>query len=246
MHQVKLVPFVRTIGTSVTPSSAHRSYVRRTRVTLYIHCACVKLPPPLTFFLVYSPPLGAVGEHMGEKEQVHADSSNYERPEPRTSRSRRRFKASNMSFIEMVEMVDILKRADYDGKHGPYRNPNVRKAKIMAKVVKSLHRNFGVRQSKDQLRKQWSDLKLREHDQYRKIKRVLQKIEKRLGTSEDTRDPPPPKGKEIPTPQPEDVEEGEVYEVGEIVTTTGDVDVVEEESHFKCTHPHRGDHGVQS
>ncbi|PIO24289.1 hypothetical protein AB205_0189090 [Aquarana catesbeiana] len=37
---------------------------------------------------------------------------------------------------------------------------------------------------------------------------------------------------EIPKPQPEDVEEGEVYEVGEIVTTTGDVDVVEEESHF--------------
>ncbi|PIO24410.1 hypothetical protein AB205_0194430 [Aquarana catesbeiana] len=37
---------------------------------------------------------------------------------------------------------------------------------------------------------------------------------------------------EIPTPQPEDVEEGEVYEVGKIVTTTGDVDVVEEETHF--------------
>ncbi|PIO12750.1 hypothetical protein AB205_0042530 [Aquarana catesbeiana] len=45
----------------------------------------------------------------------------------------------------------------------------------MPKVVKSLHRNFGVRRSKDQLRKQWSDLKLREHDQYRRIKRVLQK-----------------------------------------------------------------------
>ncbi|PIO25498.1 hypothetical protein AB205_0210710 [Aquarana catesbeiana] len=57
-----------------------------------------------------------------------------------------------MSFIKMVEMVDILKRADYDGKHGPYPNPNVRKAKIMTKV-KSLHRNFGVRRSKDQLRK---------------------------------------------------------------------------------------------
>ncbi|PIO13197.1 hypothetical protein AB205_0065870 [Aquarana catesbeiana] len=28
------------------------------------------------------------------------------------------------------------------------------------------------------------------------------------------------------------MEEGEVYEVGEIVTTTGDVDVVEEETHF--------------
>ncbi|PIO13989.1 hypothetical protein AB205_0128210 [Aquarana catesbeiana] len=38
-----------------------------------------------------------------------------------------------MSFGEMLEMVDILKKADYDGK----------KAKIMAKVVKSLHRNFG-------------------------------------------------------------------------------------------------------
>ncbi|PIO26737.1 hypothetical protein AB205_0084340 [Aquarana catesbeiana] len=56
--------------------------------------------------------------------------------------------------------------------------------------------------------------------------------EKRLGTSEDTRDPQPPKEGEIPTPQPEDVEEGEVYELGEKVTTTGDVDVVEEESHF--------------
>ncbi|PIO39250.1 hypothetical protein AB205_0057540 [Aquarana catesbeiana] len=132
----------------------------------------------------------------------------------------------------MVEMVDILKRANYDGKHGPYPNPNVRKTKIMAKVVRSLHRNFGVRRSKDQLRKCWSDLKLREQDQYRKIKRVLQKREKRLGTSEDTRDPPPPKEKQIPAPQPEDVEEGKVYEVGEIVTTTGDVDVVEEDSHF--------------
>ncbi|PIN97848.1 hypothetical protein AB205_0119080 [Aquarana catesbeiana] len=56
----------------------------------------------------------------------------------------------------------------------------------MAKVVKSLHRNFGVRRSKDQLRKRWSDLKLREQDQYRKIKRVLQKREKRLGTSPRT------------------------------------------------------------
>ncbi|PIO04585.1 hypothetical protein AB205_0145520 [Aquarana catesbeiana] len=59
-----------------------------------------------------------------------------------------------------------------------------------------------------------------------------------IGTSEDTRDPPPPKEKEIPTPQPEDVEEGEVYEVGEIVTTTGDVDVVEEKSHFTSESTH--------
>ncbi|PIO27059.1 hypothetical protein AB205_0150330 [Aquarana catesbeiana] len=75
-----------------------------------------------------------------------------------------------MTFIDMVEMVDILKRADYDGKYGPY--PNVRKAKIMPKVVKSLPRNFGVRRSKEKLWKGWSDLKLREQDQYRRIKRV--------------------------------------------------------------------------
>ncbi|PIO25412.1 hypothetical protein AB205_0193100 [Aquarana catesbeiana] len=89
---------------------------------------------------------------MVESEQVRANYSNEEEesPDPEMSRSRRRrFKASNMSFGEMLEMVDILKKADYDGK----------KAKIMAKVVKSLHRNFGVRRSKDQIRKWWSDLK---------------------------------------------------------------------------------------
>ncbi|PIO37153.1 hypothetical protein AB205_0053930 [Aquarana catesbeiana] len=171
-------------------------------------------------------------ENMAETQQVRAEeSSNDNSPKPRKSRSQRKFKASNMSFVEMVEMVDILKRADYDGKYGPYLNPNVRKAKIMTKVVKHLHRNFGVRRSKDQLRKRWSDLKLREHDQYRKIRKLLCKREKRLGTSEDTRDPPPPKEGEIPKPQAED-EVGDVYEVGEIVTTTGDVDVVEEKSNF--------------
>ncbi|PIO37040.1 hypothetical protein AB205_0028100 [Aquarana catesbeiana] len=58
-----------------------------------------------------------------------------------------------------------------------------------------------------------------------------QEREKRIGTSEDTRDPQPHKEGEVTTPQPQDVEEGEVYEVGELVTTTGDVDVVEKESH---------------
>ncbi|PIN98004.1 hypothetical protein AB205_0144730 [Aquarana catesbeiana] len=142
------------------------------RVTLYIHCTCMKLHPSLTFFLVYSLPIlvrRSGEEHMAEAEQVRANYSNEEEeesPEPETSRSRRRrFKASNMAFVEMVEMVNILKRADYDGK----------KAKIMAKVVTSMLRNFGVRRLKDQLRKRWSDLKLREHDQYRRIRRVWQK-----------------------------------------------------------------------
>ncbi|PIO22361.1 hypothetical protein AB205_0137880 [Aquarana catesbeiana] len=129
---------------------------------------------------------------MAETEQVHAEesSNDEESPEPQTPQSRR-FKASNMAF---VEMVDFLKRADYDGKYGPYRNPNVRKAKIM--------------------------------------------MEKRLGTSEDTRDPQPPKEGEVTTPQPEDVEGGEVHDVVEIVTTTGDVDLVEEETHFTSASAH--------
>ncbi|PIO09798.1 hypothetical protein AB205_0127500, partial [Aquarana catesbeiana] len=53
---------------------------------------------------------------------------------------------------------------------------------------------------------------------------------------EDTRAPQTPKEGKIPPTQPEDVEEGEVLEVGEIVTTTGDVDVVEEDSHFTSAH----------
>ncbi|PIO37817.1 hypothetical protein AB205_0038330 [Aquarana catesbeiana] len=113
---------------------------------------------------------------MAETQQVLNSSNEEESLEQEMSRSRRgRFKASNMSFEEMVEMVDILKRADYDGMYGPYLNPNVRKAKIMTKVVKSLRRNFGVRRSKEQLRKRSSDLKLRELDQYRRIKKVLLK-----------------------------------------------------------------------
>ncbi|PIO28234.1 hypothetical protein AB205_0008710 [Aquarana catesbeiana] len=113
---------------------------------------------------------------MAETQQVLNSSNEEESPEQKTSRSRRRrFKASNMSFEEMVEMVDILKRADYDGKYLPYLNPNVRKAKIMTKIVKSLRQNFGVQRSKEQFRKRWSDLKLREQDQYRRIKKVLLK-----------------------------------------------------------------------
>ncbi|PIO27966.1 hypothetical protein AB205_0035360, partial [Aquarana catesbeiana] len=48
----------------------------------------------------------------------------------------------------------------------------------------------------------------------------------------------PHKEGEITIPQPQDVEEGEVYEVGEIVTTTGDVDVVEEETYFTGASAH--------
>ncbi|XP_077346421.1 uncharacterized protein LOC143990130 [Lithobates pipiens] len=176
---------------------------------------------------------------MADRTQVRTNNSSTneeegeESPEPETSQYRkRRFKASNMSFGEMLEMVDILNRTEYDGKYGPYPNSNIRKTKIMNKVVKSLQKNFGEHRSMDQLRKRWSDLKLREHEQYIRIKCVLEKRERRLGKYEDTRDPTPPKKGQIPKPEveeQEEEEEGEIVEVGQIVTTTGDV---EEESHF--------------
>ncbi|PIO39212.1 hypothetical protein AB205_0130790 [Aquarana catesbeiana] len=58
-------------------------------------------------------------------------------------------------------------------------------------------------------------------------------VEKTPGTSEDTRDTPPKEEGEQRTPQPQDVDRGEMDDVVEIVTTTGDVHVVEEQfTHF--------------
>ena len=73
------------------------------------------------------------------------------------------------------EMVAILRREDYDGKHGPYKYPNKVKAQIMDKVVKTLYHKFGVHRFKEQLRKRWADIKLREPEQYMKIRKVIVK-----------------------------------------------------------------------
>ncbi|PIO03999.1 hypothetical protein AB205_0148420 [Aquarana catesbeiana] len=67
--------------------------------------------------------------------------------------------------------------------------------------------------------------------------------EKRIGTYEDTRNPTPPEEGEQLSTQPDDVD-SEVQVVVEMVTTTGDVDVVEEETHFNS--PHQRNNGVQS
>ncbi|PIO25908.1 hypothetical protein AB205_0152910 [Aquarana catesbeiana] len=88
-----------------------------------------------------------------------------ESPEPQPSRSRRRYKATNMAFEEMVEIVSILRREDNDGKKGPYTRPNMRKDKIMSSAVTALAHKFGTKRDKEQLRKRWSDLKSREPEQ---------------------------------------------------------------------------------
>ncbi|PIN88267.1 hypothetical protein AB205_0197520, partial [Aquarana catesbeiana] len=58
--------------------------------------------------------------------------------------------------------------------------------------------------------------------------------EKRIGTSEDTSNPTPNEEMQLTT-HPEDVDadvQEVLGEVVEMVSTTGDVDVVEEETHF--------------
>ncbi|PIO11288.1 hypothetical protein AB205_0101860 [Aquarana catesbeiana] len=63
-----------------------------------------------------------------------------------------------MAFEEMVEMVSILRREDYDAKKGLYTRPNMRKDKIMSSVVTATEAKFGIKWAKEQLRKRWSDL----------------------------------------------------------------------------------------
>ncbi|XP_077330014.1 uncharacterized protein LOC143964191 [Lithobates pipiens] len=87
-------------------------------------------------------------------------------------------KASAMSRAEMVDMVFILEKHDYDGKMKRYERPNTRKDLILEKVVELLQRKHGVNRSKDQLRKRWSDLKLREHEQFNQIQATIQKRKK--------------------------------------------------------------------
>ncbi|PIO15652.1 hypothetical protein AB205_0094460 [Aquarana catesbeiana] len=93
-------------------------------------------------------------------------SSVEESPEPQPTTSQRRYKATNMAFEEIVEIVSILRREDYDGKKEPYTQPNMLKDKIMSSVVTALEAKFGTKRSKEQLRKQWSDIKSREPEQY--------------------------------------------------------------------------------
>lgn len=60
-------------------------------------------------------------------------------------------KATPMTVEEMVHMVTVLEREDYDGKIGNYTRPNTRKDVILDRVVMWLHQHFGVERFKDQL-----------------------------------------------------------------------------------------------
>lgn len=76
-----------------------------------------------------------------------------------------------MSRAEMGEMVLILDREDYDGRRSHITNVNAHKSQVLDMVIERLHGKFGVLRTKDQLRKRWSDLKLREEETLNKLRR---------------------------------------------------------------------------
>lgn len=82
-----------------------------------------------------------------------------------------------MSRSEMVGMVNLLEKHDYDGKPAHYERPNIRKDHILDKVVEILRCKHGLEHSKDQLGKLWSDLKHREHDQLLQFQETIRKSE---------------------------------------------------------------------
>ncbi|XP_068116270.1 uncharacterized protein [Hyperolius riggenbachi] len=89
--------------------------------------------------------------------------------------STRSCRASAMSKEEMITMICILDNKDYDGRQAIYHRPNVRKDKIMAKVIRVLRKTHGTKRQKKQLRQRWSDLKNREYDVLTKLRKKIRR-----------------------------------------------------------------------
>ncbi|XP_041436570.1 uncharacterized protein LOC121399543 [Xenopus laevis] len=124
-------------------------------------------------------------EHSSTRKPIYEEDSGRRKEEDSARRkftaeedSARR-KATAMSKQEMVYMVSILEKKEYDCKEAEYSRPNTRKNNILDIVIQGLHKKFGVTRSKDQLRKRWSDLKLREREQLLSIRRIIKKKQKR-------------------------------------------------------------------
>ncbi|OCT79773.1 hypothetical protein XELAEV_18026583mg [Xenopus laevis] len=113
-----------------------------------------------------------MGTTLSRQSQIKGEA----RQEQETLDKRR---ASPMSRAEMICMVQYFQRKDYDCKKTHYSRPNTRKDNILNEVLEALHLKFGVTRSKDQLRKRWSDLKLRERDQLKSITRTIKKRQQR-------------------------------------------------------------------
>lgn len=107
--------------------------------------------------------------------QRESETSSPSIPETPVSPPKKK-RASNMRYEEMVELVRIFDARDYDCKKGNYgKRANARKDRIVAKVLSTLRIKFGQDRTRDQVRKRWSDLKTREEDQLRRIRRVIDK-----------------------------------------------------------------------
>ena len=88
---------------------------------------------------------------------------------PRSGGVYRKHKATPMSKGEMVEMVRIFEKYDYDCKMENYDRPNSHKDWVLEKVLAVLEVDYGVQRTKDQIRKRWSDLKHREQENLESI-----------------------------------------------------------------------------
>lgn len=107
-----------------------------------------------------------------------ADEENEEEPRAKVRGTcGRKMKATSMSREEMIDLVYIFEKYDYDGKLKIYERPNSRKDAILEKVLACLRKKHGVERSKDQVRKRWSDLKHREQEQLEQIHRAIKKSE---------------------------------------------------------------------
>ncbi|XP_041422069.1 uncharacterized protein LOC121403062 isoform X1 [Xenopus laevis] len=149
----------KTTSTTEENQPAHKRNAQQTRERSFVYHGNYRLLPlPVGFHYVQT------------EEQVQQAMMEEERD---------RRKATPMSKTEMTYMVAAFDRQDYDCRLAHYTRPNTRKNAILEKVIEGLQRRYGITRSKDQLRKRWSDLKLREKEQLTAIRKIIKKKDKR-------------------------------------------------------------------
>lgn len=121
----------------------------------------------------------ALAYHAESATRGYGDTGKMEDTEegPKCSKDSGKVKATAMSTDEMVEMVHLLEKYDYDGRLRNYVKPNARKDQIITKILHVLQKKYGVERCKEQVRKRWSDLKHREHEKLSSIHKILKKSE---------------------------------------------------------------------
>ncbi|XP_068108857.1 uncharacterized protein [Hyperolius riggenbachi] len=120
-----------------------------------------------------------VTEHRkkGATDAAHDDNpkkeKKYAKVEPKKKKLNTRHKCSPMTKGEVRILVRHFDSRDYDCVLGTYRHPNIRKNKILDKVVEELREKLGKVRERSALIKKWYDLK---HKQRRCLSRVREEL----------------------------------------------------------------------